>query len=185
MHIDNLKDKHRSQGAGLFLAGSNTLLLIAIAWHALVHPVVGATNEYTMQLIQTQATAWFIPHMFFAITAALFAAAALAIIGAGTRLTTTLSGLVGWSTLTVINVLLVILAVIEATAQGDAAVAGDLNAFALWFSISRGFEIVFILFPAAFFAIALSEFRAPIPLTPRWASGVALVGAMLVIVTVI
>jgi hypothetical protein len=185
MNTGTQKDKNRVQGAGLFLAGTNILLLTAISWHAVVHPAVGATNEFTMQLIQRQPTVWFVLHMYFALAAALFAAAGLVILGAGTRLTATASGLVGWSTLTVINGLLSILTVIEATAQGNAAVAGDVNAFALWFSISRGFEILFILFPAAFFAITLCELRAPAPFMPRWASGLALLGAILMIVAVI
>lgn len=185
MNIDTQKDKNRSQGAGLFLAGTNTFLLTAISWHAVVHPAVGATNEFTMQLIQRQATVWFVMHMYFALAAALFAAAGLVILGIETRLTATFLGLAGWATLTVINVLLSILAVIEATAQGNAAVAGDLNVFAVWFSVSRGFEILFILFPTAFFAITFSELRAPSPFLPRWASRVALVGAILMIVAVI
>ena len=185
MNTSAQKEKKGFHGVGLFVAGANTLLLSAISWHAVVHPSVGATNEFTMQLIQRQATTWFVLHMYFALTAALFAAAGLAIIGAWTRLTANALGLVGWSILTVINVLLAILAIIEATAQGDAAVAGDLNAFALWFSISRGFEIVFILFSTAFLTTAVDEFRASVPLTPRWASGVAMVGAALVIIAVI
>lgn len=185
MNTDAQEVKNRSRGAGLFLSSSNTLLFIAITWHAVVHPAVGATNEFTKQLIQSQATTWFVLHMCFAITAALFAAAAFAVIGADTVLTASQPGLVGWSILAVINVMLAILAVIEATAQGDAAVAGDLNAFALWFSVSRGFEIMFILFPVAFLSIALGEFRVAVPLTPRLASGVAMVGAILVIVAVI
>ena len=185
MNIDTQKDQNRSLGAGLFLAGTNMLLLTAISWHAVVHPAVGATNEFTMQLIQRQATVWFVMHTYFALAASLFAAAGLVILGAGTRLTATFPGLAGWSILTVINVLLSMLAVIEAPAQGNAPVVGDLNAFSVWFSVSRAFEILFILFPTAFFAITLSELQSPSPFMPRWASSIALVGAVLMIVAAI
>ena len=62
MNTDMQKDKNRSQGAGLFLAGTNSLLLAAISWHAVGHPAVRATNEFTVQLIQRQATVWFGVH---------------------------------------------------------------------------------------------------------------------------
>ena len=185
MSKDTQIDGQRSKAAGLFVAAANILLLTAISWHAVVHPSVGATTEFSMQLIQSNATTWFVLHMYFALVAALFGASALAVIAANTRLTASTPGLAGWSILAVTNVLLSVLALMEATAQADAAVAGDLSTFALWFSISRGFEILFILFPVALLAIAVDEFRAPVPLTPRWASTLAMLGAALMIVAVI
>lgn len=73
----------------------------------------------------------------------------------------------------------------EATVQTDTAIAGDVVNFSMWFSLSRGLEIVGILIPVAFLALAWNEFLTPTPITPRWASALSMIGSMLVIIAII
>jgi len=183
MNIQHNQSPQRS--AGLFLAISAILFFIGIVWHGLVHPSVGATLEFSMRLIQRAPTAWVAMHMFVAVVSALFAAAALSMLAAGSPMTASLSGLAGWSVLAIVVVLLTSLAVFEATVQGDAAVAGDVTIFAMSFALSRGYELILGLLPVAFLGIALDDLRSAQPATPRWASGVALAGAALTLVGVV
>ncbi len=113
------------------------------------------------------------------------AAYALGVLNLRSYLTASLSGLVGWSVSAIIVIIGAGLAIMEATVQGDAAAAGNLETFAMWYALSRGVELLFILFPLAFLAITVVDLRAPTPMTPRWASALALVGAALVIPAVV
>jgi len=110
---------------------------------------------------------------------------ALGVLNLRSYLTASLSGLVGWSVSAIIVIIGAGLAIMEATVQGDAAAAGNLETFAMWYALSRGVELLFILFPLAFLAITVVDLRAPTPMTPRWASALALVGAALVIPAVV
>ena len=87
--------------------------------------------------------------------------------------------------LAVIGIIVVGLAIMEATVQGDAAAAGDLERFAMWYSLSRGVELLFILFPLGFLAIAVVDLRSPTPMVPRRASASSLAGAALVIPAIV
>lgn len=175
----------RYRSTGIFLAGANLLFLIAIAWHGVVHPFAGATAQQALPLIQERASSWFMMHFFFAFAAVFLAASALGVLSLRSYLTASLPGLVGWSVLAIIVTIGAGLAIMEATVQGDAAVAGNLETFAMWYALSRGVELLFILFPLAFLAITVVDLRAPTPMTPRWASALALVGAALVIPVVV
>ena len=185
MNTDTQKDKNRSQGTGLFLAVSAALFIIGIVWHTFVHPSVGATLEYSMRLIQRAPSAWLAMHMFLAVVSALFAAAALAVLTARSSLTASFPGVAGWSLLAVLAALMINPIVVEGTVQGDAATAGDETIFAMWSALTRGYDLVLGLVPLAFLGIAVADLRAPQPVTPRWASSLALAGAALMLVGVI
>ena len=185
MITDAQKHTQQLRSVGLFLALGAALFIIGIVWHTFVHPSVGATSEYSMRLIQRAPSAWFAMHMFLAVVSALFAAAALAVLTARSSLTASFSGVAGWSLLVVLAGLMINPIVVEGTVQGDAAVAGDVTIFAMWSALSRGYDLVLALVPLAFLGIALADLRAPQPVTPRWASGLALAGAALMLVGVI
>lgn len=180
-----MEHQQHYRSAGTLLVAANLLFLVAIAWHGLIHPFAGATAAESLPLIQNEASIWALAHMFFAFAAAILAASTLAVLSLRSPLTAALPGLAGWSTLAVITILGAGLAVMEATVQGDAAIAGDLETFSMWFALSRGAEILFALFPLAFLGIAADDLRSTVPATPRWASALALVGAALVLLAVI
>lgn len=183
MHIR--QDPLRQRSAGLLLAISAALFIIGIVWHTLVHPAVGASLEYSMRLIRGAPGAWLAMHLFLAVVSALFAAAALAVLAARSSLTASFPGLAGWSLLAVLAALVINPVVVEATVLGDAAVAGDMAVFAMWSALSRGYDLVLGLLPVAFLGIILADLRSPQPATPRWASGLALGGAALMLVGVV
>lgn len=179
------QEQQNYRSVGFFLVGASFLFLVAITWHGMVHPFAGATAEQSIPLIQERISSWFMMHFFFTIAAVFLAASALGVLTLRSNLTASLPGLVGWSTLVVIGIIAAGLAIMEATVQGDAAATGDLESFAMWYSLSRGVELLFILFPLAFLAVALVDLRSPVPITPRWASALALGGAILVILAIV
>lgn len=179
------EQRQNYRSVGVFLAGASLLFLIALIWHGAVHPFAGATAEQSLPLIQERAGGWFMMHFFFSFAAVFVAGAALAVLSLRSFLTDSLPGLVGWSVLAIIAIIGANLAIMEATVQGDAAVAGNLETFAMWYALSRGVELLFILFPLGFLAITAVDLRAATPLTPRWTSALALLGAALVVPAVV
>jgi len=181
----NTGQEQANRNVGLYLAGASLWFLIALIWHGAVHPFAGATAEQALPLIQERAGSWFMMHLFFSFAAVFVAGAALAVLNLRSFLTDSLAGMVGWSVLAITALLGAGLAIMEATVQGDAAAAGNLGTFAMWYALSRGVEIMFILFPLGFLAITAVDLRAANPLTPRWASALALLGAALVVPAVV
>ena len=185
MITDPQEHTQQSRSAGLFLAVSAALFIIGILWHTFVHPSAGATSEHSMRLIQRAPNMWLAMHVFLAAVSALFAAAALAVLTARSSLTASFPGVAGWSLLAVLAGLMINPIVVEATVQSDAAVAGDVTIFTMWSALSRGYDLVLGLVPLAFLGITLADLRSAQPATPRWASGLALAGAALMLVGVI
>ncbi len=181
----NTTQQQAYRNVGYYLAGVSLWFLIALIWHGAVHPFAGASAEQALPLIRERAGGWFMMHFFFSFAAVFVAGAALAVVNLRSFLTDSLPGLVGWSVLAIIAIIGANLAIMEATVQGDAAVAGNLETFAMWYALSRGVELLFILFPLGFLAITSVDLRAANPLTPRWASALALLGAALVVPAIV
>lgn len=117
-------------------------------------------RQRPIHIIQQEASVWALVHILFAFAAVLLAASALVMLSLHSWLTASLAGQMGWSLLAVSAILGAGLGVMEATVQGDAALAGDPETFSMWFALSRGFEHLSVLFPVAFAPIAWMDLRA-------------------------
>ena len=85
-----------SRHAGICVVFASLLFLISAAVHGVIHPEVEASAADSMPRIAQQATLWQAAHLFFALSAALFSAAALTVLCARTRLISSSLGVTGW-----------------------------------------------------------------------------------------
>lgn len=163
-------------GASLFVASA--------IWHGLIHPGVGATAADSMPRIAAQAAVWQVSHLLFAVAALVFSSAALLVVVDRARTSANGLAIGGWALLVLTGPISAALTTMEATVQADAAVAGDLDRFAMWLSLSRGSEMVLLLIPLALAGVIWGEQGEANAVLPAWASYVGVAGAALVLAAI-
>ena len=151
---------------GAWLAAASLAMIASLALHG---PIPGGIGE-RMVMIAERHAAWTVAHWIAAIGLSLHVGAGLIILTAGSRLTRRGWALTAWTALTLGALWTLTTAVAEATAITDAALAGDADLFAAWWSFAEGRANGFALAVLAMAVIARHDALAEDPLTPAWAA---------------
>ena len=159
---------------GAWLAVASALMLIVFALHGPIAPDL----DTQMTRIAEAAGRWAAVHWTAASALSLFAVSGLILLTSRSPRTDGAWTLTAWAVVCVGSLWTVTTAVVETTVVADAAAAGDVGTYAVWWEFAEGSGHGFAFLALAIAVIAGSDARSPARVTPAWSAWAAVIAGI-------